>query len=139
MLFGLLVTLVISETVPPVTRRIYHVGPDGATSALETWQCVPLCGTLVRMHCPMTFLAVLLENATRCYCTLSDHINGQHSFLQLLTFFAVMSQVFISAGGGHGAAASRPHHRLPGAQVHTYRHIFGTHTSILRDHHPFNA
>lgn len=40
-LFALLVTLVISETVPPVQRRIYHVGPDGATSALETWQCVP--------------------------------------------------------------------------------------------------
>jgi hypothetical protein len=41
-LVALLVTLVISETIPPVTRRIYHVGPDGAASALETWQCAAL-------------------------------------------------------------------------------------------------
>ena len=45
-LAALLVTLVISETIPPVTRRIYHVGPDGAASALETWQCAALPWTL---------------------------------------------------------------------------------------------
>ena len=45
-LAALLVTLVISETIPPVTRRIYHVGPDGAASALETWQCASLLYTL---------------------------------------------------------------------------------------------
>ena len=48
MLAALLVTLVISETIPPVTRRIYHVGPDGAASALETWQCAAQLQTLLQ-------------------------------------------------------------------------------------------
>lgn len=37
LLFGLLVTLCISETVPPFQRRIYHIGPDGTPSDAETW------------------------------------------------------------------------------------------------------
>ncbi len=35
---ALLVVLVISETIPPFTRRIYHVDSLGQPSDLEIWR-----------------------------------------------------------------------------------------------------
>lgn len=73
-LVALLVTLVISETIPPVTRRIYHIGPDGAASALETWQCAALLRPLLQPS--MTDCITLAYSAAPAVQCLVPDVHG---------------------------------------------------------------